>query len=266
MDENPPSSFSDWLVTTGRAIGYTTNTALARALGIPQPTVSRWKAGSKPSVEHLVKISDLFGIELKTLLILSGHMKGEVSPGKLAPPPSEAERMIAESPMEESLKKVLRDFWKERMREERDRLQNLIQGTLNAVSPTGGLRSTELDPWIEKAMETGLPWQVQRLKDSLAKAPKPYTWFISGAPDAEANPRELFHRTVQEGDEVQVNVIRGMGFGGFFPYISDLNNRWHAVTDNFETEEEAAEAIRSFLDSYPTLTYEEWSMTDAPEA
>lgn len=70
------TAFGPWLIATRKAMGFRTNSALANALDIPQPTISRWQSGAKPSVEHLVKLSDLFGVELKTLLILSGHMAG----------------------------------------------------------------------------------------------------------------------------------------------------------------------------------------------
>lgn len=71
------AEFSSWLEATRKAMGFRTNTALAEALGIPQPTVSRWKSGAQPSVEHLAKLSDLFGVSLKTLLVLAGHLPGQ---------------------------------------------------------------------------------------------------------------------------------------------------------------------------------------------
>lgn len=79
------SDFGSWLTATRKAMGFPTSSSLARKIGIPQPTISRWQSGAKPSVEHLVKISDLFGIDLKTLLILSGHMQGDTE-GVTDPP------------------------------------------------------------------------------------------------------------------------------------------------------------------------------------
>lgn len=71
------TEFSAWLDATSKAIGFRTNTALANALGVPQPTVSRWKSGSQPSVDHLVKVSRLVGIHLEHLLVLAGYMDAE---------------------------------------------------------------------------------------------------------------------------------------------------------------------------------------------
>lgn len=259
--------FADWLIATGRAMGYATYTSLAQALGVPQPTVSRWKAGAKPSVEHLVRISELFGIELKTLLVLSGHMKGDVSSEQLGPPPSEADRMINESGLEEAFKEVLRNFWRERMREERSRLQSLIQGTDHAVSPSGGIRATELEPWLEKAGESSLARHVQRFQNALAEAPKPYTWFVANRFESEplSSAPKRFLRTVKAGGMVEARVVREGAAGGFFPLISCPDGGWDALTENLETAEEAEGAIRDFFGNYPTLTFKEVRQVDAAE-
>ena len=78
------TEFGSWLNATRKAMGFPTNSALARALDIPQPTISRWQSGAKPSVEHLVKVSELLGVGLKTLLILSDHMSGNADGVDLA--------------------------------------------------------------------------------------------------------------------------------------------------------------------------------------
>lgn len=261
------SKFADWLIATGRAMGYATHTSLAKAIGVPQPTVSRWKTGAKPSVEHLVKISELFGIELKTLLILSGHMKGEVSSEELALPISEAERLVDESPLEEALKEALRDFWKERMQEEHARLQELLKGVEYAVSPSGGIRGTELEPWLEKAVESGLARHLQRLQHSLVKAPRSHTWFVFSRSegDEDTNPRDLFLRTVSKGGTVGAEVLRESARSGYWPLITCPEGGWDATTETLETAEDAEEAIRAFFQSHPSLVHGEAEHPDAPE-
>lgn len=251
------STFADWLIATGRAMGYSTYTALANAIGVPQPTVSRWKSGAKPSVEHLVKISELFGIELKTLLVLSGHMKGEVSPRDLQPPPSEAERVIGESPLEKRLKEKLLDFWEQRMQEEHQRLRELVRGVQHAVTPAGGVRPSELDPWMEKAMESALPWHVQTLNANLVAAEKPYTWFVfehGGRLDV-SNPRQAFQDTVYRGHEVEVSINHEGVNAGYYPFIACPEDGWAAATDDLETRAEAEAAVRHFFQLYPSLSY-----------
>lgn len=72
------SEFGEWLGVTSKALGFKNNSAFARAIGVNQANVSRWSNGqSIPTVDHLVKMSDLFGIDLKTLLAMSGHITPE---------------------------------------------------------------------------------------------------------------------------------------------------------------------------------------------
>lgn len=72
------SEFGEWLGATSKALGFRNNSALARAIGVNQANVSRWTSGHTiPTVDHLVKMSDLFGIDLKTLLAMSGHITPE---------------------------------------------------------------------------------------------------------------------------------------------------------------------------------------------
>jgi transcriptional regulator with XRE-family HTH domain len=148
MAEAPPG-FADWLISTGRALGYTTNTALAKAIGVPQPTVSRWKSGSKPSVEHLVKISELFGVELKLLLVLAGYMKGDPQDVQPTAPLTSAERIILKSEVDEPLKDLLLWFWSARQAEELHRLGVILEGATSAVDPEHNYTpATKFETWV----------------------------------------------------------------------------------------------------------------------
>lgn len=67
--------FSEWITPAARAAGYTTSGQLANALGINRSTISRWEyGGHQPSVKHLARISDVFGVDLRELLAMAGHI------------------------------------------------------------------------------------------------------------------------------------------------------------------------------------------------
>jgi len=131
-------TFSDWVTSTGTALGYTNDASLARALGIQQSTISRWKKNSaKPGVEHLARISELFGVDIKVLLVLAGYLE--------APPPApedlhplgvhtRAEQMISNARVSTSHQRdLLQRFWASRLEEEQERLSRLIDFTERAI-------------------------------------------------------------------------------------------------------------------------------------
>ena len=69
------NAFASWLGTMGAAMGYPTDATIAKALGITQSNVYRWKVkGSRPTVEHLWQLSRLFRTDLEALLVLTGHI------------------------------------------------------------------------------------------------------------------------------------------------------------------------------------------------
>jgi len=176
MTDAPPS-FSEWLNSTGRALGFPTSAALARALGIQQSTVSRWKTkNSQPGVEHLAKISDLFGVELKSLLVLAGYL--EASPGIATAPAvhiSFEESMINGLSLSERFKDVARGFWAERVAEERSRLASFLLGLEEAVVSANVPDLDEPDrTWAAQISDTRVARQVGSallaLEDALKEA------------------------------------------------------------------------------------------------
>lgn len=113
-------------------MGYPTDASLAEALEISPSTILRWRRGSRPSVEHLAKLSSILGVRLEGLLALAGH----VSPGvfdanaDLPEPPSpitETVRRITDSPLSDASKDALIKYWNERLAEERALVYELIR-------------------------------------------------------------------------------------------------------------------------------------------
>lgn len=164
-------TFSEWVTSTGRALGYTNNAALARALGVQQSTVSRWKTGSKPSVEHLNKISELFGVDLKVLLVLAGYIEAApLSPEELQPAAARtnAETMIDAADLTGEQKELLQRFWVQRLEEEESRLTDVI-AFVERVKATGIVDDYSLEEELENQSRTAAPRHFQALVNELTK-------------------------------------------------------------------------------------------------
>lgn len=260
----PPEApeFAAWLISTGRALGYTTNTALAKAIGVPQPTVSRWKGGSKPSVEHLVKISELFGVELKTLLVLAGYMQGDVGKA-LRPPRSQGDRIIDEMSAPQAYKEDLRAFWQQREAEELDRLRVLAEGLDNAVAITGVGDSKSMEPWLEDAMRTNLPQHVQALRRAVA-APASVTWILQVHPAHGSDPNQVLEEAMEQAVEVTQQIVEDEE--GYSPSMHGVPPTWMLLGPTFETPEEAEAALAALRRAYPTFHPGEVEYHSASEA
>lgn len=210
-----------------------------------------------------MKISELFGVELKLLLVLAGYLEGEAGK-EIQPPLSEAERMIDESLLETRFKSQLRAFWFERMEEEQARLRDLLNGVHNAISPMDEVQPTELEPWLEKALETDITKHVQRLRNSLVHEPQPYTWFVY----SEGGPRESLKRlrkSTSEGAEVSQNIFDLDEGVGYYPLVECERDGWAASTEMLDSLEEARAALEHFFNSNHRLMPGELVIVDASE-
>ena len=68
-----PGSFARWLNAYIPSV-FKNYAELARALGVPQSTVTRWLTrGTVPSVPMLYKISEVTGSDPANLLKMAGH-------------------------------------------------------------------------------------------------------------------------------------------------------------------------------------------------
>ncbi len=251
------------MTATGHALGYSTSASLARALGIQQSTVSRWKKGTKPSVEHLVKISELFGVELKTLLILSGHMEGDVSPAALAAPPTPADRIIEGIDAPEEYRAHLRMFWLAREREELERLELLAEGIENAYNMLGRRDRQSFQPWVETALATELPLHVQVLRDAVDPPPNT-TWILQVHPSVQGDAHDLLMKDVRQRVMVSQSVYEEDGW--YYPSIHALEgSRWLLRGPSFQSLQEALDALQKMRRFYPTLKAQEVEVLHAPK-
>lgn len=167
-----PSDFADWLSRTARGLGYTSDIQLARALGIQPSTISRWRTkGLRPSVEHLLRISKLFGINIVPLLALAGHVPPEaVADSEVPEPPSpvtETVRRIEDAQLDDLYKKILLAYWDRRLEEERNRVYAMIDlfesWQAKQKRPDAGTRALKL-------LDTRLPAHVQQAFEELVGA------------------------------------------------------------------------------------------------
>jgi transcriptional regulator with XRE-family HTH domain len=137
-DAEVASPFADWLERTARGLGYESDAKLAAALDLPQSTIGRWrrpatgrKTVSRPSVEHLVRISSLFGVAVEQLLVLAGHVPPEAvrraEDGSPATPTTATENLIVQAGLPEAVEQVVRAYLRARLKEERVRLAALIR-------------------------------------------------------------------------------------------------------------------------------------------
>lgn len=92
---DPTNPFASWLSTMGAALGYTNDARLAKALGVNQSIVNRWRRGSQPSVAHLWTVSRLFRTDLVALLVLTGHIPSLPEESVSAPEVSPSDEALA---------------------------------------------------------------------------------------------------------------------------------------------------------------------------
>lgn len=65
-------SFAHWIDSVVPAI-FESDAALARAVGVNQSTVLRWRRGTAPQVPALNALAEVTGTDIATLLKIAGH-------------------------------------------------------------------------------------------------------------------------------------------------------------------------------------------------
>lgn len=72
---DPTASWADWLAARMAATGFTANSDLARATGVPDSVISRWRtSGTIPSIGQLRRLCPALQVSLLELLVAAGHL------------------------------------------------------------------------------------------------------------------------------------------------------------------------------------------------
>jgi transcriptional regulator with XRE-family HTH domain len=110
----PPSRFAGWLSTSMTSRGLT-QAQLARAVGVADTQVSRWRRGQVvPTVQYLQRIADTFGVQRASLDRLVGYPVAEASAsGGARDPGLEAELQAHLARLRDAMQKRLpRSMWR----------------------------------------------------------------------------------------------------------------------------------------------------------
>src|SRR5579859_2661855 len=107
----PGSRFAGWLQASMFSVGLS-QAQLARSVGVADTQVSRWRRGQVvPSLQHLQRLADTFGIERMTLDQLVGLPVAQAGQG--IDPQLEAELQAHQARLREVLQhKLPRSMWR----------------------------------------------------------------------------------------------------------------------------------------------------------
>lgn len=79
QDSSAKTPFASWLDSIVPAV-IPSDAEFARKVGVDQSYVHRWRRGRRPQVPALVKIADVTGTSLETLLRIVGYATGGGNP------------------------------------------------------------------------------------------------------------------------------------------------------------------------------------------
>ncbi|KDE14918.1 helix-turn-helix domain-containing protein [Rhodococcus aetherivorans] len=82
--------FSEWFDTLYRERGYETDAAAARAIGVQQSLIRRWREGSAPSVDNLRKISYALAVPMQQVMIAAEYLTPDEAAVVTVPAPLES--------------------------------------------------------------------------------------------------------------------------------------------------------------------------------
>ena len=68
----PATPFAAWLDSLVPAL-FESDAALARAVGMPQANITRWRAGTRPGIPALLKLANATGAGVEYLLKVAGY-------------------------------------------------------------------------------------------------------------------------------------------------------------------------------------------------
>ncbi|MGW4641830.1 helix-turn-helix domain-containing protein [Sphaerisporangium sp. NPDC004334] len=167
--EPATSAFADWVNATARGLGYRTDAQLAGAIGVQQSTITRWRQGAQPQIKHLVELARLFKMRIDPLLAMSGHVPpdllGDARPS--GPPVTESVHRIRAAQITDESRKLLFNYWDDRLSEERARLYLLIEWIADVEREGPGTRETLIGS-IADLLQSDLEVQVMQLLFEIA--------------------------------------------------------------------------------------------------
>ena len=71
-------SWAEWLGERMSALGFDANSDLARATGVPDSVISRWRTtGTTPSIGQLRRLQSALQVSLVELLVAAGHLTAD---------------------------------------------------------------------------------------------------------------------------------------------------------------------------------------------
>ncbi len=70
--------WAEWLSERMHVLGFEGNSDLARATGVPDSVISRWRTtGTKPSIAQLRRLQAALQVSVVELLVAAGHLTAE---------------------------------------------------------------------------------------------------------------------------------------------------------------------------------------------
>lgn len=83
-----PQGWSAWLGARMAALGFEANSDLARASGVPDSAISRWRtAGTVPAISQLRRLTGPLQAGLLEMLVAAGHLTAEEAALREVVPP-----------------------------------------------------------------------------------------------------------------------------------------------------------------------------------
>jgi transcriptional regulator with XRE-family HTH domain len=105
--QEPSHQFGEWLVRT-LAERDISQSKFAKAVGVSDSLVTRWKSGTQPSIEACQRIAEFFGVDPLRLAVTAGRVPAEVAGVEGLPLPDDSARALAErQKMQELIEKKL---------------------------------------------------------------------------------------------------------------------------------------------------------------
>lgn len=108
-----PLTWAEWLGRRMAELGFSANSDLARAAGVPDSVISRWRtSGTTPSLTQLRRLQRPLNATLLQLLVVSGHLTVEEAQAREVAEPVRIARgvreaVLADPDLDEDLRHLL---------------------------------------------------------------------------------------------------------------------------------------------------------------